>query len=333
MRYIIIGAGAVGGAIGGRLFEGGREVVLVARGAHYRALAEKGLTLVTPDGTAVLPVPAADRPEGVQLRPDDVLVLAVKSQDTLAALDTWADRPVAGGGTAAELLPLVCAQNAVENERLALRRFRRVYGMCVWLPAAHLEPGLVGAECSPLTGILHLGRYPHGADDTARRIAADLEACTFLAPVSEDVMRWKYGKLISNLANALEAVTGPIESAQALELLHAAAAEGTRVLDTAGIGYSTDQERADVAGDRLRHRPVPGVKRGGGSSWQSLARGAGSIEADYLNGEIVLLGRLHGLATPVNSVLQRLADRDAGLRRGPGSTTPAELAALIAKES
>jgi 2-dehydropantoate 2-reductase len=105
------------------------------------------------------------------------------------------------------------------------------------------------------------------------------------------------------------------------------------VLDTAGIGYSTDQERADVAGDRLRHRPVPGVKRGGGSSWQSLARGAGSIEADYLNGEIVLLGRLHGLATPVNSVLQRLADRDAGLRRGPGSTTPAELAALIAKES
>ncbi|MFC1404090.1 MULTISPECIES: ketopantoate reductase family protein [Streptacidiphilus] len=333
MRYIIIGAGAVGGAIGGRLFEGGREVVLVARGAHHRALAEKGLTLLTPDGTAVLPVPAADGPDGVDLRPDDVLLLAVKSQDTRAALDAWADRPVAGGGTAAELLPLVCAQNAVENEREALRRFRRVYGMCVWLPATHLEPGVIGAEGSPLTGILHIGRYPHGADDTARRIAADLEACKLLAPVSEDVMRWKYGKLITNLSNALEALTGPIESAQALELHQAAMAEGTRVLDAAGIGYATDQERAEVAGDRMRYRPVPGVNRGGGSSWQSLARGTGSIEADYLNGEIVLLGRVHGLATPVNGVLQRLADRAARAGRGPGSTTPAELAALIAKES
>ena len=333
MRYIIIGAGAVGGAIGGRLFEGGSEVVLVARGAHYRALAEKGMTLLTPDGTAVLPVPAADGPEGVELRPDDVLVLAVKSQDTQAALEAWADRPVAGGGTAAELLPLVCAQNAVENERLALRRFRRVYGMCVWLPATHLEPGVIGAEAFPLTGILHIGRYPHGADGTARRIAADLEACKLLAPVSEDVMRWKYGKLITNLSNSLEALTGRIESAQALELHHAAMAEGTRVLDAAGIGWTTDQERAEVAGDRLRYRPVPGVNRGGGSSWQSLARGVGSIEADYLNGEIVLLGRVHGLATPVNGVLQRLADRAARTGQGPGSTTPAELAALIAKES
>ncbi|WP_042405573.1 ketopantoate reductase family protein [Streptacidiphilus carbonis] len=332
MRYIIIGAGAVGGAIGGRLFEGGREVVLVARGAHYRALAGQGLTLATPGGRVVLPVPAADRPEAVDLRPDDVLVLAVKSQDTLAALDAWADRPVAGGGTAAEALPLVCAQNAVDNERTALRRFRRVYGMCVWLPSTHLEPGVIGAEGFPLTGILHLGRYPRGADDTARAISADLEACMLLAPVTQDVMRWKYGKLISNLSNALEALTGRIESAQALELHHATMAEGTRVLDAAGIGYTSDQERADVAGDRLRFRPVPGVERGGGSSWQSLARGTGSIEADYLNGEIVLLGRSHGLATPVNSVLQRLAGRAARLGRGPGSTTPAELAELIAKE-
>ena len=48
--------------------------------------------------------------------------------------------------------------------------------------------------------------------------------------------------------------------------------------------------------------------RPGASSWQSLARGTGSIEADYLNGEIVLLGRLHGVATPVNAALQRLAN-------------------------
>ena len=45
-------------------------------------------------------------------------------------------------------------------------------------------------------------------------------------------------------------------------------------------------------------RPVNGEFRGGGSSWQSLARGTRSIETDYLNGEIVMLGALHGVPTP-----------------------------------
>ena len=54
-------------------------------------------------------------------------------------------------------------------------------------------------------------------------------------------------------------------------------------------------------GDRLRLQPVDGELRPGGSSWQSLARGVGTIETDYLNGEIVLLGRLHGVPTPANT--------------------------------
>ena len=60
----------------------------------------------------------------------------------------------------------------------------------------------------------------------------------------------------------------------------------------------------------------------GGSSWQSLARGAGSIEAEYLNGEIVLLGGLYGVATPVNELLQRwrCAPRRRGRRRAPGAS-------------
>ena len=48
MRYIIIGAGAVGGTIGGRLFASGHEVVLVARGRHLDALRAHGLRLETP---------------------------------------------------------------------------------------------------------------------------------------------------------------------------------------------------------------------------------------------------------------------------------------------
>ncbi len=65
--------------------------------------------------------------------------------------------------------------------------------------------------------------------------------------------------------------------------------------------------------------------RGGGSSWQSLARRAGSIEADYLNGEIALLGRLHGVATPVNAALQEVANELARAGDPPESLSFAEL--------
>ena len=163
MRYIIIGAGAVGGAIGGRLFQSGYEVVLVARGPHLDALRAHGLRLVTPDGRATLPVPAVGSPSELGLRDGDVLVLAVKTQDAAAALADWAWQAVRGGTVAADSLPVVCAQNGVASERIALRRFRHVYGMCVWLPATHLEPGTVEAQGGPLSGMLHIGRYPSGS--------------------------------------------------------------------------------------------------------------------------------------------------------------------------
>lgn len=332
MRYIIIGAGAVGGTIGGRLAEGGQEVVLVARGSHYEALRTRGLSLTTSEGTRTHQLPVIQSPDGLGplLGPDDVLILSVKTQDSTAALDEWSARPVAGGGTAGELLPLVCAQNGVESERLALRRFRHVYGMCVWLPATHTEPGSVSAAGTPVSGILHLGRYPSGVDDTARGIAADLEKSRLLAPVVADVMRWKYAKLLSNLANAIEAVSGTVTSADAKALFERALAEGRAVLAAAGIDAASQAEQAAARDGRITlEPPLDGTERGGGSSWQSLSRGTGSIEADYLNGEIVLLGRLHGVPTPVNAGLQRIANRFARERRAPGSLPVAELTALI----
>ena len=79
----------------------------------------------------------------------------------------------------------------------------------------------------------------------------------------------------------------------------------------------------------MRVLPVNGSPRGGGSSWQSLTRGAGSIEADFLNGEIVLLGRELGVPAPVNEILQRLANQAARELRAPGSTTAGQVMALI----
>ncbi len=329
MRYIIIGAGAVGGVIGGRLAGSGHEVVLVARGAHRAALEESGLRLRVPEGELTHRLPVVDGPAGLgELRADDVLVLAVKTQDSTAALQTWGPAPVAGGGTAGERLPLFCAQNGVEGQRLALRLFRNVYGVCVWLPASHVEPGVVSAAGSPLTGILHLGRYPHGTDETARLVSADLEKSHFEAPVVPDVARWQYAKLLSNLANALEAVTGPVESEEAVALFQRTREEGAAVLDAAGIPYAGVEEQWAVRGDKVFQASLAGTPRGGGSSWQSLSRGTGTIEADYLNGEIALLGRLHGVPTPLNDLLQRLANTFARERRAAGSMPVAELMRL-----
>lgn len=325
VRYVIIGAGAVGGTIGGLLAEAGREVVLVARGAHLDALRSDGLHLTTPAGARVVRAPAAAGPEDVELRPGDVLVLAVKGQDTAATTAQWAGRPVAGGRTAGEDLLLVCAQNGVDNERTALRRFARVAGMCVWLPATFLEPGRVSAAGSPVTGVLTTGSYPAGdPDPDLATVRADLEAAGFRAPVVEDVMAWKYAKLLSNLGNAVEALCGPVREPAARELLAATTAEARAVLAAAGIAPTSPEEEA-AARDGFTLVDLPGVTRRGGSSWQSLVRGAGSIEAAYLNGEVVLLGRLHGVPTPLNAALLRLAEAAAAAGEQPGGHDAAEI--------
>ncbi|MEV7413826.1 2-dehydropantoate 2-reductase N-terminal domain-containing protein [Streptomyces sp. NPDC089919] len=325
MRYIIIGAGAIGATIGGRLAAAGGEVVLAARGAHAAALRENGLRLTTADGTRVHRLPVVEGPDELgALRPDDVLLLTVKTQHAQAALEAWGAAEVAGGGTAAQRLPVLCAQNGVEGERLALRRFDRVYGVSVWLPASFLEPGVVEALCAPLTGMLHLGRYPAGADGLARRVAADLVAAGFEAPVVEDVMRWKHTKLLHNVANAIQVTTGPEPHPAKAALAGRAAAEARAVFAAAGIALVPEPEQAAARDGKIV--PPAGVR--GGSSWQSVARGTGSVEADYLNGEICLLGRLHGVRTPVNDTLRLAANIFAREGLPAGSMSIADLTAL-----
>jgi 2-dehydropantoate 2-reductase len=65
-------------------------------------------------------------------------------------------------------------------------------------------------------------------------------------------------------------------------------------------------------------KPIGDRERAGSSSWQSLARGTGTIETDFLNGEIVLLGRLYGVPTPLNQAICRLADDAVRRSAQPG---------------
>jgi len=82
---------------------------------------------------------------------------------------------------------------------------------------------------------------------------------------------------------------------------------------------ATSEEDRVRRGDHIQLRNTASGEWSGGSSWQSLARGAGSIEAEFLNGEIVLLGALHSVPTPVNALLERMAIQAALEGRPPGS--------------
>ena len=320
-RFVVYGAGAIGGTIGGRLFEHGHDVVLVARGAHGEACKRDGLTLRTADGEVTLPVPTVLHPSELTIDPDaDVVVLAMKTQDTADALDALAT--VAPPST-----PIVCAQNGVENERLALRRFAAVHGMCVMLPASHLEAGVVEVSSTPIAGILDVGRYPSGVDATTEEVAATIDTSGFSSQAVPDVMRRKYAKLLMNLGNALDAACGA--GARRSPLLAAARDEARACFAAAGIDVASDEEDRARRGDLLQMKPIDGKPRGGGSTWQSLARGTGRTEVDHLNGEVVLLGRLHGIPTPVNELCRQVASELARSSAPPGSVDIADLEARL----
>jgi 2-dehydropantoate 2-reductase len=184
----------------------------------------------------------------------------------------------------------------------------------------------------PLAGLLPIGRYPSGTDATAEEIGADLAESRFLAPVTSDVMRWKYGKLLSNLDNAVEALCGPEArfSDDARRLRERTRAEALTVLGAAGIAYASGEEIRAARGTSVDFGEINGSTRAGGSSWQSLSRGTGTIEADFLNGEIALLGRMHGVPTPVNETLAKMANQAARERRAPGSVAPSQILSAAA---
>ncbi|MEM9812421.1 MAG: 2-dehydropantoate 2-reductase N-terminal domain-containing protein, partial [Pseudomonadota bacterium] len=279
------------------------------RGDRLRALQGDGLTLRWPEGHRTLRLPVVAQAGDLSPGSDDAILLTVKSQDTRAALE---DLRRAGF----DAQPVFCIQNSVANEATALRLFPHVHGVNVMLPAQYVSPDETIAWCSPNWGCFDIGRYPNGSDDHDARLAADLTAGGIHSQTVTDVMAFKHGKLILNLANIVEAALGPGVAADDLrEILRD---EGRRVLDAAGIAWrdvgATDPRRAS-----MQPGSVEGATRTGSSTSQSLARQVGSIETDYLNGEIALLGRLNGVRTPANTYATRLAARLVQQMAQPGS--------------
>jgi 2-dehydropantoate 2-reductase len=298
--------------------------VLIARGAHFDAIRSRGLCLESPDERVTIDIPVVDHPSRVSWTEGDRLLLATKTQDTDAALDALA-------AVAPRSLPVFCVQNTVANEEKALRRFSDVYGVFVWCPADHLTAGVVRVWSAPKSGILHVGRYPSGSNAVAEEIAAAFRESSFYAEAKPDIMRWKYRKLLSNLGNAVEALCAP--DARAREIVTQAKNEASACFEAAGIRPVSDEEEDAARLEReVRLRPINGEKRGGGSTWQSLERRLGTVETDYLNGEIVELGRRCRLPTPVNAVLQELCQRAARERQPPRSLRVEEVLMMVERK-
>ena len=120
------------------------------------------------------------------------------------------------------------------------------------------------------------------------------------APTSTNSMRLKYGKLLQNLGNAVQALcprddaaascsARPRRSARLLRLRRHRVRRARRGCSTAGSSRSPPSPA----------RRAPAARRG-----RASPAAPASIETDYLNGEISLLGRLHGVPTPANRALQ-----------------------------
>jgi 2-dehydropantoate 2-reductase len=317
MRFVIFGAGAIGGVVGVRLHQSGQEVALIARGAHHDAIAANGITLETPAETSTHHIPVARTPVELGIGAGDIVLLCVKSQDTLGALQDLRDaRP--------EGVPVVLTQNGVDNERTALRLFADVYGAAVLVPAAHLEPGVVQSFAAGRSGKLDVGRYPGGVDATTEAICAALTDSRFESIANPAIMEAKYEKLLENLANAPQAVCG-VGAAGLSELIEEARTEGRAALDAAGITYEPADprhRRANFVYEGIGE--VPGRPPAGGSTWQSLTRGT-PLETDFLTGEIVLQARMHGVPAPLNELILALILQTVREGLSPGWISAAEI--------
>lgn len=319
MRYIIYGAGAIGGTIGARLHMSGCDVLLIARGAHLDAIKSSGLIYRNPDGTQKLEMTAVSHPGEIAFTPNDVVFLTMKSQHTESAL-------VDLQKVAPPDIPVICCQNGVANEYMAARRFRRVYAMVVLLPASHLTPGEVLHHATGVSGFLDAGCFAQGTDDTIEQVCRDLTGAGFGADADPRPLRWKYAKLLQNLGNSLQAVCDAGRDAR--DIMRLVREEALACYTAAGIECATREETA-ARHVGMQMGEIEGVARGGGSSWQSVQRGTGDIEADFLNGEICLLGKLHGIPTPANETLRVMANRIAREKLAPGTCTIDEVMAEI----
>ena len=318
-RFIIYGAGAIGGVVAGHLTLAGNDVILIGRSGHINDIRQRGLRFITPTGTHILQLTSVTTPNDVGFRAGDAILLCVKSQNTDEALRDLRD--------VVEDVPVFCLQNGVRNEEIAAQYFPRVYGVMVRVGGVFVTNGEVIARRDP-PGWLIMGRYPEGTDELVDTVAEDLRKAGFFVLVTPDVMPYKWGKLMLNLANAIGAITDA-RGGDNSRIIRATQQEAQEILSQGSIRWISNEELAlEWPDSTIRPRNIIDTKEQS-STWQSLARRQGSVETDFLNGEIVRLAERLGIQAPINERLLRITQQMAAEHELPGKYTPAELLELL----
>lgn len=311
MRSIaVIGAGAVGSALGALLHRTGQNVVLICRPAHVTAIRHNGLQVDGDMGNFIAPIEAA---ETLDFRPD-LALLTVKTQDVIAAVK-------ANHGFLNDV-PVVTFQNGVHSDELVASLLPRgqILSAVVLMHATYLSPGKVTVV---YRGKLILGRPFGPKDDQLEEIANMLKQAVPTC-VTENIQGAHWLKLVVNLNNALPAITNyTMSQIYANVFLRDIAVglmrEGLRVINRANIRIESLPDvsvgltrllswmPSGIAGRiaAAKVRALTTVWPLWGSTLQSIQRGR-STEIDYLNGEIVELGKRHGEATPLNTKMVEL---------------------------
>jgi 2-dehydropantoate 2-reductase len=319
MRFVIYGAGGIGSIMGGHLARTGHDVILVGRQDHVTTIVESGLRLVTPTGTYILRIPAVTSPNRINFTREDVVCLCMKGQDTEAALE---DLKASTGD-----VPIFCFQNGVRNEEIATHYFSKVYGVMVRVGAVYLKDGEVTARRDP-PGWYIMGRYPEGTDDLLEDMAERIRTAGYLVKTVPNIMPYKWGKLIGNIGNAIGAITNS-DWNSTTTIFRAAMNEAIDVITRAGINRISQEQ---VAKDWPEiTAPLRGSlsTEAQSSTWQSLARHQGSVETEYLNGEIVRLATRLGMQAPINEKLMKISQDMAANHEMPGKYTATQLSNML----
>ena len=294
MRIAVMGAGGVGGYFGAKLAQGGHDVAFIARGRHFAAMRERGLTVKSALGDVVLARPAVtDDPAA--LEPAAVVLFAVKLWDTESAAESV--RPlVANGGV---VIPF---QNGVESiDRIgAVVGAERVMGGVAFIAATIAEPGVIAQ-----TGTM--ARLRFGPTFPAQQAAADAfaAACTSAgidAEVVADIRKvlWmKFGFLaaLSGMTAASRQPIGVLRADPDMRgVFEAAIREVWTVGRARGIALPDDY----VAEQMKFADGLPAQMKA--SMANDLAAG-NRLEAPWLSGAVVRMAQAAGVSAPVNATL------------------------------
>ena len=306
VQVVVYGVGAIGSLVGARLHEAGVTVRLIGREAQVNAIRANGLQVKGLQESHVVHLPAATTLEG----PADIILLTVKSQDVQDACRMIAQKNSDG--------IVVTMQNGVRSDREAadILGRGRIVGCVLNISATYLEPGVVEQNTREF---LQVGApFPEAAARVDSVMA--LLSPALRVVIAPDIDRARWTKLMANLNNAIMAITGlPIGKALRhpglARLSIATIREGVRTAQLGGFGL--DQSRRSRTFRLMSTLPMslsyrifrkrlagnfPPDSTYGPSTLQSLQRGSSS-ELDYLNGEIVTLGKQIGRPTPYNTGL------------------------------